>query len=218
MNYHPDIELLLQYSNGRLNPALSIGVGVHQQHCTDCQQRISEIESVSGDNLECESDTELSFDGFDRLMNDIEAKGSPLPENIVTSSYPGLAVAQYDVELVDKLMAKDFSQIKWKKLTSKIMESEIDIDVPDYTIKLMKLSAGAKIPKHRHRGNEFTVILQGNFKDHSGNYQQGEFVTKGTKDEHQPVAGSDGCICLAITDAPLKFSGFLGPVINWATQ
>ena len=70
-------------------------------------------------------------------------------------------------------------------------------------------------PKHTHIGSEITVVLEGQFSDKDGTYKSGEFMVKDSSVEHQPLAGIEGCICLAITDAPLKFTGTFGPIINW---
>ena len=71
-----------------------------------------------------------------------------------------------------------------------------------------------KIPKHTHQGEEHTLILHGAFSDETGQYQRGDYISKTAHDTHAPRADSD-FICLAITTAPLKFTGTFGPVLNW---
>ncbi len=229
MNYHPDIKLLLKYSNGQLEPALSIAVGLHHHQCNKCQLNIADIESIAGDSLEYSNDVELADNSFDKLMGELEGAE---PNKFINSScesinsasnnadlhYTQLAVAQSDLSLVRKLDNQDFEDTKWKKITKKISQSEVFLSNKSFKVELLKFKPNAKIPKHTHKGNEFTLVVQGNFKDRYGEYKRGEFIQMNQANEHQPTAGEEGCICLAITDKPLRFTGFLGPVINWMSR
>ena len=70
--------------------------------------------------------------------------------------------------------------------------------------------AGRAVPDHGHRGMELTLVLQGAFRRQRGPLRPGD-VEIATEDlEHPPVAeaGAD-CICLAATDAPLRFNGLI---------
>jgi putative transcriptional regulator len=68
---------------------------------------------------------------------------------------------------------------------------------------------------HTHRGNEYTLVLDGSFSDKAGDYHQGDFILADTQTIHQPKAANDGdCICFAVTDAPLKMTGFFGRLLN----
>ena len=214
MKYHPDIELLLRYSSGQLEPALAVAIGLHQQQCKFCQSRISDLESVGGTTLELHTESQVDVSGFDRLMAEIET----VPTDTAESSYDDLAVASVDQALVETLDTQKFDEMNWEKVTRNISRATIAMNDPSYEVELLKFSPNAKIPKHTHQGREFTLVLQGDFSDHKDNYQRGEFIEQDDCDEHQPVAGNDGCICLAITDAPLKFTGTFGPILNWMTK
>jgi putative transcriptional regulator len=216
MKYHPDIELLLKYSSGQLKPSLAVAVGLHQQNCEECQQSIAELESVGGETLETISELNHHQDNvavgdFDRLFSDIEA----LPQDVQSGEYDILAVAQSDLPLVDQLNNQRFEEIKWKRVGAKVWRARLAMNDPTYEVELLKFAANTKIPKHTHKGNEFTVVLQGDFSDHQDSYNEGDFIAQNESIEHQPIAGINGCICLAITDAPLKFTGTFGPILNW---
>ena len=66
------------------------------------------------------------------------------------------------------------------------------------------------MPDHGHSGTELTLVLQGAFRDASDRFGPGDVEIATEADEHKPVAeaGLD-CICLAATDAPLRFTGML---------
>lgn len=221
MNDHPDIELLLKYANGQLKPALAIAIGLHHQSCTQCQASVADIESIGGDNLESAPTAELSSSSFEVLMgqlDSIELDQSNLTDGNLSSRYAQLAVASSDLNWVKQLDEENFENTVWKKITNKISQSEILLGDETFKVELLKFKPKAIIPKHTHNGNEFTVVVQGSFKDCYGEYQRGSFIQMTQQNQHQPIAGENGCICLAITDKPLHFTGIFGPVINWLAK
>ncbi|WP_196139932.1 ChrR family anti-sigma-E factor [Aliikangiella sp. G2MR2-5] len=217
MNYHPDIELLLKYTSGKVAPALSIIIGLHHHSCRECQKKISELESIGGNTLESIEVESIEVESmgvdeqFDKLMQDIEY----LSDSNESSAFDECAIAQIDLDIVNTIYNKQFQTFDWKRLTSKIFKAEIDLQDEGMTIELLRFAPNAKIPKHTHQGEEFTLVLDGSFRDSMGEYREGEFVVQDQTTEHQPIAGKDGCICLAVTNAPLKFTGVAGPLINW---
>jgi len=217
MKYHPDIELLLKYTSGQLEPSLAVAVGLHHQQCETCQQRVAELEIVGGETIEsmpalASHQDQIVLQDFDRLLGDI-AQIAPVAN--VKSEYDDLAVAESDIDIVDKLTRQQFEDMDWQRVSTKIWKATIAMNDPDFEVELLKFSANAKIPQHTHEGDEYTVVLQGDFSDSQGHYKEGSFIVQDQNDEHSPIAGENGCVCLAITNAPLKFTGTLGPILNW---
>ena len=66
------------------------------------------------------------------------------------------------------------------------------------------------MPDHSHHGVEMTMVLQGAFQDEDGYFARGDVEIADADLHHTPVADiHEDCICLAVTDAPLKFRGLL---------
>ena len=66
------------------------------------------------------------------------------------------------------------------------------------------------MPDHGHNGMELTLVLQGAFSDEDGYFARGDIEIAHEDVDHMPVADiSQDCICLAVTDAPLRFKGLL---------
>ena len=76
--------------------------------------------------------------------------------------------------------------------------------------RLLFIPAGAAVPDHGHRGMELTLVLQGAFADETDRFARGDVEVADQDMEHMPVAdiGAD-CICLAATDAPLRFTSLI---------
>jgi putative transcriptional regulator len=64
------------------------------------------------------------------------------------------------------------------------------------------------MPTHGHRGQELTLVLAGSFSDEHGTFARGDVEEADEDVEHQPIADpGEDCICLAVTDAPLRLRG-----------
>ena len=73
-------------------------------------------------------------------------------------------------------------------------------------VRLLKIPAGKPVPEHSHGGRELTLVLKGSFHDEVDHFGPGDLEEADGELTHQPIAGTgEDCICLAVTDAPLKF-------------
>ena len=63
------------------------------------------------------------------------------------------------------------------------------------------------MPDHSHHGTELTLVLKGAFQDEDGYFARGDIEIADSDVQHIPVADiHEDCICLAVTDAPLRFT------------
>lgn len=228
MNNHIDTELLLNYVEGSVEPALSLAIALHQKHCPTCRQKIKDLESHYGENLELSESTHNEGAGFDRLITDIAKlttadTNKAVPQvstnhdrenNGDISFVDDYAVAEINRPLLKQLLNFNQDDFEWQKLSSKISTVGLELYDASFKVNLLRFSAKTKIPKHTHLGKEFTFVIEGDFKDHKGTHTAGDFIACDGSDEHSPVAGDTGCVCLAITEAPIKFTGILGPLLN----
>ena len=81
---------------------------------------------------------------------------------------------------------------------------------PGASARLLYIPAGQSMPDHGHRGMELTLVLQGAFSDSEDRFGPGDIEIATEDLEHTPVAEAGvACICLAVTDAPLRFMGLI---------
>ncbi len=71
---------------------------------------------------------------------------------------------------------------------------------------LLRYQPGASIPTHKHSGYEHILVLAGAQRDQRERYDVGTLVIHGHDTEHT-VASEDGCVVLAIWQAPVRFTG-----------
>ena len=85
----------------------------------------------------------------------------------------------------------------------------------DGHLMLLRTAPGRSVPMHTHGGNELTLILQGAYRDAIGQFGPGDVADLDEDVEHQPVTlPGVPCICVAATDAPLRFSGWMARLLQ----
>ena len=205
ITHHLSDELLLDYSSGALSEAWSIAVAAHLSKCSHCRATYSKLEEIGGALLGGSCRVDLSDDIFesvlDRLDDDekfLDGKTKMSSETASTFGIPTV-VADY--------LPTGFTKLPWKSLGLGVNQIVLDTKDKSATARLLKIPAGKKVPHHSHHGRELTVVFSGGFTDVTGDYGPGDIQELSGDVEHQPwVREGEDCICLAVTDAPLKFS------------
>lgn len=201
--FHPDVDLLTEYAAGIMPLAQSACVSAHLNYCPQCQQQTARLQDLGA----------VLFEGLTPLPvgeAQLEAVLARLDEE-PPLSYPraGSVSGGRLPALLQRLMNGDFSQLAWRKVTSSLRISYVKTGDPNYEFALYHIKAGGRIPEHKHRGSEMTLVLQGGFSDAAGSYHEGDFIYREMDDTHAPTAlQTEDCICLAVLDAPLRFTGW----------
>ncbi len=100
----------------------------------------------------------------------------------------------------------DLAEVKWRSIGMGVRQAILPT-ARDASARLLYIPAGQAVPDHGHRGMELTLVLQGAFRDSEDRFGPGDIEIANEDLEHTPIAeaGAD-CICLAATDAPLRFN------------
>ncbi len=202
-NFHPELDLLTEYTAGNLPLAQAACVSAHMNYCEQCQRTASQLQDLGAvmfDALQGEPVGEALLDAVLARLDDVPPLSYAKPETGAVGRTPAI---------LQRLMSGDFSDLTWKKITKTLSISYLKTGDPNYEFALYQIKAGGKIPEHTHRGTEMTLVLEGGFSDSEGSYGQGDFIFRQATDVHAPTAlQSEDCICLAVLDAPLKFTNW----------
>ncbi|UZE97764.1 ChrR family anti-sigma-E factor [Alkalimarinus alittae] len=210
-NYHPSDELLMQFSAGQMSNALGILVACHLEKCPECCQRIRVYEQLGGEIMQESPPVEVSSNVLTQLLSQLDE-----PEHEATKTGQKTQVIDPRIpKPLSRFVPGYFDQLEWSGMTRSIKEYKLPFSDGQYTAKLYKISAGKELPVHTHKGNEFTLVMDGSFSDSAGEYHQGDFILADTHTVHQPKAAeTSDCICFAVLDAPLRMTGFFGRMLN----
>jgi putative transcriptional regulator len=200
IRHHLSDPLLLAYSAGQLPEAFSLVVATHVSLCDDCRSRLMAFDAIGGALIDDASEARLADDSFEATMARISGmpQTAPVPSSRIMGSVFPAPLRDY--------VGGDLAAVKWRWVGMGVRQATLKTD-SGAAARLLHIPAGQAVPDHGHRGMELTLVLQGAFRDTEDRFGPGD-VEIATQDlEHTPVAepGAD-CICLAATDAPLRFN------------
>ena len=219
-NYHPADELLMQFAAGQLTNALGIQAACHLESCKKCQLKVRLYEQLGGDLIDISIPVELETNAKSRLLSNLQKQ-----KNTATSLVSDEQSAVYQQQIANanqrlpkplrRFLPDYYENLPWTGFSKSIQSYDLPFSDERYTARFYKIAAGKELPQHTHKGNEFTLVMSGSFSDLSGDYHPGDFVLADTSTHHQPRAHErEDCICFAVTDAPLKMTGFFGRMLN----
>lgn len=205
ITHHLSDKILMAYSSGTLPEAFGLAVATHIEMCDECRARLHAFEAVGGAVLE---ETPAPAQMRASALADTLAKIKALPpvEKMAKPKKLGDAVVP---EALARYIGGGVEAIEWRSVGGGVRQAILPTSRAA-TARLLYIPAGAAVPDHGHNGLEMTLVLQGAFSDGSARFGRGDIEIADDDVEHQPVAemGAD-CICLAVTDAPLKFRDLL---------
>jgi len=204
IKHHLTDALLMAYSAGTLPEAFNLVVATHISMCDECRARMAAFDAVGGEVMEQTDGAALSEDCLAATMALI-AQGDR--EARTPDSAPA-RVGLFPAPLRD-YVGGDLDAVEWRKVGGGVRQAILQTS-DSAAVRLLHIPAGCAVPDHGHRGTELTLVLQGAFRDEQDRFGSGDIEIADEELDHQPVA-EDGvdCICLAATDAPLKFSGLI---------
>ena len=207
IKHHLSEDLLMRYSNGTLCEAFSLAVATHISMCDDCRAALESYEAMGGALLDVSDPEEMGEDSFESVMALIENQPVQITESAekVESDVPS-ALSDY--------IGGSLKDIKWRPIGLGVKQSLLKTS-GNSTARLLYIPAGTAVPHHSHNGNELTLVLKGAFEDEVARFGPGDVEMADEDLDHQPIAveGED-CICLAVTDAPLKFQTFIHKLVQ----
>ncbi len=208
IKHHIGDDLVLAYASGELDEATSLLVATHMALCPQCRQALELAESIGGTLIEEEAEAEIADGELEAIFGRIEhtedsATSAPVPERARRRSY---VLPQPLRDYVDG----DVDGLRWRSLGGGVRHLPVDTGASRAKARLLYIPAGSKVPDHGHRGLELTLVLAGSFYDEGAWFRRGDVEEADATVEHQPVAGpEEACICLAVTDAPLRFRSLI---------
>jgi putative transcriptional regulator len=202
IKHHLTDDLLMAYAAGSMSEAFSLAVATHVSLCDDCRAALSAYEAMGGAILDGGDDVApMSDDALARAMARLDMPAPTAAPK--TPKHPVLPAP------LQHYVGTDLSAIKWRKLGMGVRQAILPTKGKG-SARLLHIPAGQAVPDHGHRGMELTLVLKGAFRDEQQQFARGDVEIATQADEHTPVAmGDEDCICLAVTDAPLRFNALI---------
>jgi putative transcriptional regulator len=205
IRHHLTDAILMAYAAGELPEAFSLVVATHVSMCDDCRAALAAHEAVGGAILEAADEAD-GGDWAEGALGACLARLDSLPQANARAHAPRRGILP--APLAD-YVGGDVGAVKWKTVGMGVRQAILPTDRAA-TARLLWIPGGAAMPDHGHRGTEMTIVLQGAFSDGADRFGPGDVETVDPDVEHTPVAEPGvPCICLAASDAPLRFKGMI---------
>jgi putative transcriptional regulator len=200
--HHLTPELMMAYSAGTLPEAFNLIVATHLSLCEPCRAQAESYDALGGNILEGSDRASLS----DTCLSDVlDMICRPPAAQTVTASDPDPVLPAPLTDYVGGRLA----DVNWRPVGMGVKQVILATS-PEATARLLYIPGGTAVPDHGHRGMELTLVLKGAFEDAGGRFARGDIEIATAETDHMPIADiSEDCICLAVTDAPLRFKGLL---------
>lgn len=213
MKHHPEHALLEQYAAGTLPLPVSLCIAVHNSYCAQCRGEVQVLQNLGGALFEQIAPVAASDTLLQQIFHRIEQEPelSPLSEIVSADKIPNTSIPAP----LRKLIPQGYDAVPWSPLLPGLRAAMLDLGDDDYRVSLHRIAPGGKVAMHDHRGEEITLVLNGSFSDEYGVYGDGDFIVRGPEQVHRPLAAqNEECICLAVQQAPVRFTGFFWRLLN----
>lgn len=202
IKHHLTDALLMGYSAGTLPEAFNLVVATHVSLCDECRARMHEFDAIGGAVMEMSGEAEMEAGSLDAVLATINRVSVEKP------SRPQPRSGLFPAPLRD-FIGSDVDAVRWGWIVGGVSQAILPTN-GKASLRLLRIPRGVAVPDHGHRGTELTLVLQGAFRDETDRFGPGDIEIANEAMVHKPVA-EDGpdCICLAATDAPLRFSGLI---------
>jgi len=204
IRHHPEDDLLLALSAGRLETGTRLVLSSHLELCPHCRERLRALDALGGLLLDEVEPAALAEDALARSFERIRALEAVPGRPVKVRAPPPLPEgARWPRALAH------CSATPWRWIGPGMRWSRVSVpEAPAANVFLLRIAAGKYLPQHTHRGLELTQILHGRFHDGRALFGPGDFDAADASIHHQPVVqdGSE-CICLASVEGNLRFDG-----------
>lgn len=203
IKHHLTDPLLMSYSAGTLPEAFALVIATHVSLCDECRSRLESFEAVGGALIEDCGEVTVSDEALEATMALIDA--APDFSELVPTHIPDAVLPSP----LRSYVGGDLGSVKWRSVGGGVRQALLKTS-GEANVRLLAIPGGAAMPDHGHRGMELTLVLQGAFRDQTDRFGRGDVEVADEDTQHTPIAeeGMD-CICLAATDAPLRFKGIV---------
>lgn len=211
IQHHPEEELLLDYAAGALSEGLALAVAAHASMCSVCATHIRAIEAIGGGVLADAGAAAMAEGALDAVLARLDApeEAKPRPPEVDAATRDLLPAP------LRAYVGRSLSELPWRRVGRLFEEYRLPLAASGVKAALLRLAPASLMPRHSHRGQEYTLVLAGGYRDGEAAFARGDFAAKDASDQHQPVVDADGsCVCLVALDAPLRLSGAMGVLVN----
>lgn len=182
-----DDATLLAYLQGALDPGEALLVALHVALLPEAKKRLLALNQCAAAACEELAPVKMKCSAEEFFKN--KCCDKPKVETKKSCDVPAP---------LQSWLGEGFDCKGWQDVAVGLAEKKLKLCHSRFQAKLLRAAAGAKIPAHRHKGEEITMVLRGSFHDGDKHYQTGQ-VSLHRNDSHAPYT-TEECICFVLIE------------------
>ena len=200
----PD-EWIVSYAAGALGEAHALLVATHVDFHPDLQQKVGQAEEIGGVLLGKGEPIAVNDNMLDAVLQQIDALDGDSDDNAVDA-------ADDTPQPLHAYLGQSLEDLNWRTMGPGMKQVRLWSGDKGEQLWLLKAKGGTKIPAHDHGGAEMTLVLKGSYHVGEAQFTPGMLEMADIDDtNHHPVIDEgEDCICLVVTEAPIKLHSFVG--------
>jgi len=209
-SHHLTDETLQEYASGALNVSMETLIACHLTICSSCRQKANLADAIGGVSLSDQDAVAMKGCASDVLAMD---KSTP----VQTQAFAHTDGLEAGIPRpLARALPGPIMELPWKSFGPGMKQYNLGSQPrKEGAFKLLSLDPGLRMSKHSHGHRELTFIVSGSYSDDMGHFNAGDIADLSEDHHHSPLVDSDvPCICLIATDAPVKFDGLFGKIIQ----
>lgn len=205
-------EWLMAYAAGALSEGQSLLVASHLSYLDDAAARLATAEAAGGALVETLRPDIMSPDALARTLALLDAP-APAPASRAPQAIAGDPLPP---PLRAWLGGKSVDELPWSYLGPGMKKVKLWRGGPnDQRLWMLRAAPGVKIPEHGHSGTELVLVLKGSLEDPHGIFRAGDVEeSDGSLSHGLKIGGEEECICLAVTEGPTRFKGWIAKLLQ----
>ena len=202
-------EWLASYAAGGLSPAKRLVIACQATIDARVAERLARMDHVCGAVLEGADGADLS-DGFiDRVVGALDgAAPSAFGSAIADEDARGAEdeAPEWAPAPLNRFLRDIGRALAWRPIGPGVARAPLFDAEDGERLYLLRARGGVKIPSHGHRGEEWTLVLQGGYHAGAAGYGVGDLHREDETAEHQIVIDAgEPCISLVAIEGRLRF-------------
>jgi putative transcriptional regulator len=219
IKFHPGDTALVGFAEGTLPCASSLVVSAHCDMCEACNHKVHALTATAAESVFANDvDVEFLARDYISIFESITRDETLVDNHRVNVAPQSILVDGRDLKVPATLTRIANKVGEWSHLVGKLWQAPIEIR-SNSLVQLIYMEKGGSVPEHTHKGNEISLVLNGQFQDENNVYRSGDYVALDHSHTHMPVAISEeGCLLLTVIDQPLHFTAGWAKLINPLSQ
>ncbi len=203
-------EAITEYAAGTLSPAKHMIIACQSELSADVAANVCEQEAIAASLLDDIEPVSMSDKFMQSVLQSLPDHKTPAQDLAPVS---GLAP-----KTLRNALGHGLRDMKWKTMVPGVSVYDVlgnrRYETGD-RLYLLRVKGGMQMPEHSHRGEEWSLILTGQYSVGDKTYSRGDLHIEDERETHAPyINEGEDCICLIMTQGPLVMKNFLPKVVQ----